>query len=157
MDVQLGSSGLEVYVAERLKLIDLQLGELYEDAPVAGEAFKIRVALSIQTWTHFLDLEVGHITYSPAQGALVRSWSAELKTFDQAPRGQHLPGCADNFGKTCIACEDADNVCAACEPDDRLILLSTQFSVGVNLKKLRVQRSLKETEHQFVDSYIHLR
>ena len=47
MDVQLGSSGLEVNVAERLKLIYLQLGELYEDASVASEAFEIDVALSI--------------------------------------------------------------------------------------------------------------
>ena len=125
MDVQLGSSGLEVDIAERLKLIDFQFGELYEDAPVAGEAFEIGVALSIQTGTHLLDLEVGHVTYSPAQGAFVSPWAAELKTLDQAPRGQHLTGCAYNFCKTCIACEDADDMRTPRKPDGRLVLLGT--------------------------------
>ncbi len=85
MDVQFGSSGLEVDVAERLKLVDFQFRELHKHAPIAGETFEIRVALSIQTGTHLLDLEVGHVTYSPVQGAFVRSWAAELKTLDQAP------------------------------------------------------------------------
>ncbi len=157
MDVQLGSSGLEVNVAEWLKLVDLQFRDLHKHAPVAGETFEIGIALSIQIGTHLLDLEVGHVAYSTAQSALVSSWAAELKTFDQAPGGQHLAGCADNFSKTCVACENADNMRATGEPDNRLVLLGTQFPVGVNLKKLRVQRSLEKTEHQFFDGYVHLR
>ena len=138
MDVQLCSSGLEIHVAERRKVVDFQFRELNKHATVAGETFEIGIALPIQIGTHLLDLEVGHVAHSTAQSALVSSWAAELKPFDQAPGRQHLTGCADDFTKAHIADENADNMSTAGNPDGRLVFLGFQFPSCVYLKKLRM-------------------
>jgi len=90
VDVQLTSSGLEVDITERLKSSDLQIRKLDEHPPISGEAFKVGVTLQIDTGAHFLDLEIGHIVYPPAQSAFVSSWSVELKAFDESSLRQHL-------------------------------------------------------------------
>ena len=99
MYVQLGPPGLEVNVAERLELADFQLREFDKDAAIAGETFEVGVALLVEIGTHLLDLKIGHVTNSPAQGAFVSPRAAELKAFEQAPRGQQLVGDAYDFGK----------------------------------------------------------
>ena len=121
MYVQLGSPGLEVDVAERLELADFQFRELYEHAPVSGEALQVGMALLVQIGTHLLDLEIGHIAYSPAQCAFVSPWPAELKTFEQSSRRQHLARSAYDLGKADIAGENTDNMSASCNPDNRLV------------------------------------
>ena len=138
MYVQFSSSGLEVNIAERLKFADFQFREFYKHATVSGEALKVGMALLVQIGTHFLDLKVSHITYSPAQSAFMSSWAAELKAFEQSSRGQHLPGSAYNFGKADVTGENTNDVCATCHPDDRLVFFGIQVPVGVNLEKLRM-------------------
>ena len=115
------------------------------------------MALLVQIGTHFLDLEVGHVTDAPAQSAFVSCWAAELKAFEQSSRRQHLPGSAHDFGKANIAGEDTDDVCASGYPDDRFVFFSVDMPVGVNLEKLRMERSLEKTKHQFINRYIDLR
>jgi len=145
--VQFGPPCFEIDVAERLELAYFQLGEFYKYAAVAGEALEVGMALLVQIGTHFFDLEIGHVTYAPAQSAFVSSRAAELKAFEQSPRGQHLPGSADDLGKTDIAGEDTDDVRASRYPDDRFVLFSIDMPVGVYLKKLRMERPLEKTEH----------
>jgi len=155
--VQLVASGLEVNVAERLKTADLKLWEFDKHAAVSSEALQINMALAIEIRAHLLHLEVGHVTYASAQSALMSPGAAELETLKQTPVRQQLTGGTDNLAKTRIACEDADNVCAAGNPDQSLVLFGLQLSTGVDLEKLRVQRSLKEAECELVNSYIDLR
>lgn len=121
MYVQFGSPGLEVDVAEGLELADFQFREFHKHASVSGEAFKIGMALLVQIGTHFFDLKVGHITYAPAQGAFMSSWAAELKTFEQPTRRQHLARSTYDFGETDVAGKNADDVCAPGNPDNRLV------------------------------------
>ena len=157
MDVQFSSSGFEVNVAERLKLIGFQLREFYKHAPISREALKISMALPVQIGTHLLDLEVSHIAYPFAQSAFMSPGAAELKTLNQTSRRQHLARRAYNLSEADIAGENADNMSAACDPDNRLVSFGIQGPAGINLEKLRVQRSLEKTEHQFLNSYVDLR
>jgi hypothetical protein len=83
-------------------------------------------------------------------------WSPELKTLNQTPRGQHLAGRAYDLGKADIIGKDADNMSTSCDPNNRLVLFGIYFPIGINLEKLRMQRSLKKAEHQFFNSYIDL-
>lgn len=115
------------------------------------------MALAIEIRTHFLHLEVSHVAYASAQSALVSAGAAELKTLKQTSVRQQLTGRADNLAETHIACEDANNVCAAGNPDQSLVLFGLQLSTGINLEKLWVHRSLKKAERELVDSYIDLR
>ena len=66
--------------------------------------------------------------------------AAELEAFYQASLRQKLTGAADNFGQAYIARKYADDVGAACDPDDGLVLFGLQFPLGVNLEKLRMQK-----------------
>ena len=154
MDVQLRSSGLEVDVAEGLKVADFHLGELDEDAAISRESLEVGVALPIEVGAHFLNLKIGHITYPGAQCALVGPGPAELESLYQAPVGEHLARGADDLAETDIVGEDADNVGAAGNPDKGFVLIRLQLAFGVDLEKLGMQRSLKEAERQFLDGYI---
>ena len=138
MYVQFGSACLEINIAERLELAYFQFREFYKHAAVSGEAFKVGMALLVQIWTHFLDLKISHVTYAPAQSAFMSPRAAELKTFEQSSRGQHLPGSANDLGKTDIAGENTNDVSASCHPDDRFVFISIDMPVGVNLEKLRM-------------------
>ena len=157
MYVQLGPPCLEIDVAERLELAYFQFGEFYEYAAVAGEAFEVGMALPIEVGTHLFYLEIGHVTYAPAQGAFVSPRAAELEAFEQAPRRQHLAGSAYDLGKADVAGKDADHVRASGYPDNRFVFFSINMPVGINLKKLGMKGSLKETKHQFINRYIDLR
>jgi len=101
------------------------------------------VALAIQIRTHLFYLEVGHVAYAPAQGAFVSSRAAELEAFEQSAGRQHLAGSAYHFGKAYVAGKDADDVRASGDPDNRFVFFSIDMPVGINLEKLRMQRSLK--------------
>jgi hypothetical protein len=155
--VQLGPPGLEVNVAERLELADFQFREFDKHAAVAGETFEVGVALAVEVGTHFLDLKIGHVTNSPAQGAFVGPRAAELKTFEQSPRRQQLAGSAYDLGQADVAGKDTDDVRASRYPDNRFVLFSIQMAVGVYLEKLRMQGSLKKTKHQLINRHIDLR
>lgn len=156
MDVQFSLSGLKVNIAKRLELSDFLLREFYEHAPISRETLKVAMALAIQIRTHLLDLKIGHIIYTSAQSAFMGPWASELKTLNQTSRGQHLAGCAYDLNKTDIADKDADDMSASGNPDNRLVLFGIYATVGINLEKLRMQRSLKQAEHQFFNSYIDL-
>ena len=156
MYMQFGSSCLEIDVAERLELAYFQFREFYEDAPVSRVAFEIGMTLPVQIRTHFLDLEIGHVTYAPAQSAFMSSRAAELEAFEQSAGRQHLAGSAYDFGEADVAGKNADDMCASCYPDDRFIFFCIDMPVGVNLEKLRMKGSLKQTKHQFINCYIDL-
>ena len=155
--MQFGPSGFEVNEAERLQPADLQLRKFYEHAAIASEALKVVVALQIQIRAHLLDLEIGHIAYAAAQGAFVAARPAELETLNQTPMRKHLPGRADNLAQAGIVGENTDDMGASGNPDNRLVFLGFETPVGINLEKLRMQRSLEKAECQLVDSYIDLR
>ena len=154
--MQFGSSCFKVNKAEWLQSADLQFGEFYKQAAVSCEPLEVIVALQIQIWTHLLYLKIGHIAYAAAQCAFVTARAMELKTLNQASVRKHLAGCADNFTQASIICKNADDVGAPCNPDNRLVFLALQVPAGINLEKLRMQRSLEETEGQFFDSNIDL-
>ena len=154
--MQFGSSCLKVNKAERLQSADLQFGEFYKQAAISCEPLEVIVALQIQIRTHLLDLKIGHIAYAAAQGAFVAARPLELKTLNQASVRKHLAGRADNFAQASIISKNSDDVGAPCNPDNSLVFLALQVPAGVNLKKLRMQRSLEETERQFFDSNIDL-
>ena len=156
MDVQLTSSRFEVNIAKRLQTSDFQLRVLDKNTAVPREAVEVDIALPIQIRTHLLDLKIRHITQTLAQSAFVRAGAAELKTLNQAARGEHLAGCTNYLSHTRICRKDADNMSAAGNPDNRLIFGGSQSPTGINLEKLRMQRSLKKTERQFLNSYIDL-
>ncbi len=146
MDVQFAAPSLEVNIAERLESADFQFREFYKHAPIPREALKVSMALPIQIRTHLLDLKIGHVAYPPSQSALMSPWAGELKTLYQASRGQHLAGRAYNLSEARISGKNTDNVSAACNPDNGLVLFGIQVPVGINLEKLRMQRSLKKAE-----------
>ena len=47
MDVQFGSSGLEINIAERLELAHFQFREFYENSTIPGKTLKVAVAMTI--------------------------------------------------------------------------------------------------------------
>jgi len=122
VDVQLGLSGLEVNIAERLELTDFQLREFHEQASISRESLKVGMASPIQIRTHPLDLKIGHIIYTSAQSAFMGPWAAELETLNQTSRWQHLAGHANNLSKADIIGKDADNMSASGNPNNRLVL-----------------------------------
>ena len=81
----------------------------------------------------------------------------KLKVLNEALFWQWLAWCADYLGKASIGAEDAYNVSAAGNPDNRFVFFIFQASACVNLEKLGVQGSLKQAERELVDSYICLR
>jgi hypothetical protein len=87
----------------------------------------------------------------------MRSRTPETKTLNQTSLWKHLSGCANNLAKAQAAAVHADNVCAASDPDIRLIFARLQLTLGVNLEKLRMQGSLKKAESQFFNCYVDLR
>jgi hypothetical protein len=97
VDVQLVRLGFEIDIAERLKAGAFEFRKFDEDASCPCETFEVCLALHIETCRHFFDLKVGHIAYAFAQGAFVGFWAFELKTLNQAARGQKLIGNADNL------------------------------------------------------------
>ena len=156
MDVQFGASCLEINIAEGLQPADFQFREFYKQAAIPCETLEVIVALQIQIRTHLLDLEISHVTYPAAQGAFMTAWASELETLNQASMRKHLAGRAYNFTEAGIIGKNTDNVSASCNPDNRLIFLGPQVPAGINLEKLRMQRSLKKAECQFFNSYFDL-
>ncbi len=157
MDVQFGSSCLEVNIAERLQPADFQFRKFYKQAAIPRKSLEVGVALQIQIRTHLIDLKICHITYPAAQGAFVTARASELETLNQTSMRKHLAGRAYNFTEACIIGKNTDNMSAARNPDNRLVFFGPQVPAGINLEKLRMQRSLKKTECQFFNSYIDLR
>jgi len=121
------------------------------------KSLKVGMALPIQIGAHLFDLKIRHIAHPSAQSALVRAWAAELKSLNQTTLGQHLTRYAYDLTEADITGKYADNMSAACHPDKGLIFIRFQLPLIINLKKLRVQRSLKKTERQFLNSHINLR
>ncbi len=72
--------------------------------------------------------------------------ASELKTLNQTSRGEHLTRCANDLTEAHIPGKHTYNVSATCNPDKCLVLLGLQLPTGINLKKLRMQRSLEKTE-----------
>ena len=153
MDVQLVAPGLEIHIAERLKLADFQLGELNEHPAVLCESLEVRMALTIQIRTHLLNLEIRHVADALAQRALMAARPSELEALDKTSMREHLPGRADNLGQTGVAHKNTDDMGAACDPDNGFVFFSLQLPLRIDLEKLRVQGSLKKAEGQLVDSY----
>jgi len=120
--VQFSLSGLEINIAERLELADFQLREFYKQASISREALKVGMALPIQIRAHLFDLEIGHIAYLPAHSTFMGSWAAELETLNQTPRGKHLARCTYDLTEAYIAGKNADNMSAAGNPDNCLVL-----------------------------------
>ncbi len=81
----------------------------------------------------------------------------ELKTFNQSPARKHLSGRAYYLAETNVPSVNADNVRTSRNPDVSFVFAGPQLPLCVNLKKLRVQRSLKKTERQFFNCDINLR
>ena len=73
-------------------------------------------------------------------------WAGELKTLYQTSGGEHLAGRAYDLSQARITGKNTDNVSAACNPDNGLVLFGIQAPVGINLEKLRMQRPLKKAE-----------
>lgn len=157
VDVQLGSSCLEIDIAERLKPADFLLGEFNKDAAVLGESLDVGMALAIEIATHLLDLEIGHIAHALAQRALMTSRASELKSLDQPAMREHLARRAYDFRKTGVAGKNAYDMRAACDPDDSFVFFCLQLPLRVYLKKLRVQGPLEKAEGQFVNCYVDMR
>ena len=85
MDVQFAAPRLEVDIAEWLQPLDLVFRELHEHTAIASEPLQVRVALPIQIGAHLLHLKIGHVAHTPAQRALMRPRTAELKPLHQPP------------------------------------------------------------------------
>jgi len=157
VDMQFASSCLEVNVAERLESGDFEVWEFDKHASISCEPLEVDMALSIHICAHFLDLKIGHITYASAQSAFMGAWASELESFNQALMRQQLVWCAYNLTEADAAGKDAGHMGAAGNPDSSFVFLGFWFSLGVDLKELRMQRSLKKTECQFLNGYIDLR
>jgi len=157
VDVQLVSSCLEIDIAERLKPAYFLLREFNEDAAVSCEALQIGMALPIQIGTHLLDLEIGHIADTLAQGALMAARAAELEPFDQSPVREHLARCAYHFGQAGVADKNTHDMSAACDPDNGFVFLSLQLPLRIDLEEFRMQGSLKKAEGEFVNCNIDMR
>ena len=85
------------------------------------------------------------------------SLASELEALYESFFGEHLSWYGNQFGKAGVACKDTDEVGAAGGPDEGFVLVGPQMTPGVNVEKLRVQRSLIQRERQFADSQIYLR
>ena len=116
VNVNLGFSRLEIYVAEGLQPVYLKLREPDEHTAVSAESFEVVEALPIQRWRETLNLEIGHIADVFAQRAFVRAGAVELETLNQASLGKHLGWRADDFSQTYVARECAYDVSAAGNP-----------------------------------------
>jgi hypothetical protein len=143
VNVKLGFSRLEIYVAEGLQAVYLKLREPDEHAAVSAESFEVGKALPIQRWRETLYLEIGHIAYVFAQCAFVRAGAVELETLNQASLGKHLGWRADDFSQTYVARECAYDVSAAGNPYQRLILLAFEPSAGVDIEQFGMQWPLE--------------
>jgi hypothetical protein len=119
--MQFGLSCLKVNIAERLKTSNFQAGKFDKHAPIPSKPLKVNVTLPIQIGAHLLNLKIGHIAYPPAQSAFMRAWAVKLKTLNQTAPGKHLSWYTYNLAQTHIAGIYANNVCAACNPDIRLV------------------------------------
>ena len=116
MNVNLGFSRLEIYVAEGLQAVYLKFREPDEHAAVSAESFEVVEALPVQRRRQTLNLEIGHIADVFAQCAFVRAGAVELETLNQASFGKHLGRCADDFSQTYVARECTYDVSAAGNP-----------------------------------------
>jgi len=124
MNVQLTAPCFEIHVAERLQAVQAGLFEVHKYAAITREALKVNVTFLIKIGTHFLNLEIGHITKTAADGTLMRAWAAELKTFYQAALGEQLSRGTDYFAKTQIITEYTYYVRTAGNPNLGLVIFS---------------------------------
>lgn len=123
MDMQFALSRLEIDIAEWLQSIGFQGWEFYKHAPSPCELLEVGMALTIQAGSHFLDLEIGHITYLFAKGAFMRSRTAELETLEETALRQKLAGSTYNFTYVNILSENTDDMGASRDPDDRFVFV----------------------------------
>lgn len=80
-----------------------------------------------------------------------------MEPLNQTSLRQGLMGDTYHLTEANVTGEDTDHVSTARNPDKGLVFLSLQPAFGVDLKKLRMKRSLKKTEGQFIDGYIDFR
>ena len=71
MNVKLGFSRLEIYVAEGLQAVYFKFREPDKNAAVSAESFEVGKALPIQSRRQTLNLEICHIAYVFAKRAFV--------------------------------------------------------------------------------------
>ena len=138
VDVQFSLSCLEVNIAERLQTLDFQTCEFDKHTPFSSKPLKVEMTLTIQIGTHLLNLKIGHIVHSSAQGAFMRPWTAKSKTLNQTSSWKHLPRRAYNFAQGHFARVHAYNMRAACNPDISFVFAGFYSPLGINLEKLRM-------------------
>ena len=122
--MQFGLSCLVVDVAERLEAVNFKGRELNEDTAISSELFEVDVTLPVEVCAHFFNLEIGHIAKSAAECALMGARSTEAEPFDESSLREHLAGGAYDFCETYVLSMYTCDVCAACNPDVRLVLVS---------------------------------
>lgn len=71
VNVQLVGPCLKINVTEGLQTAGFILRKLDKNASVSRKSFEVLLALLIQAGRHLFDLEIGHVTDTPIQGALV--------------------------------------------------------------------------------------
>jgi len=143
MYMQLVFASFKIDIAERLNAADLQIRKIHENPAVLCEAFQVGVALPIKIWAHLFDLEIGHIAHAAAKRTFMRTRSPELEPLDKSPLREHLARSADHFAQANIVGKNANYVRTTGHPNQCLILIRLQLTLGVNLKQFRMQRSLE--------------
>lgn len=88
VNVDFVAAGFEIDIAERLQAAGGKFRERDKHAAIACESVQVQMALAVEISTHFLDLKIGHIAQSTAQGAFVGSLAAELESLDKTASGQ---------------------------------------------------------------------
>jgi hypothetical protein len=115
------------------------------------------MALLVKGGAQFLDLKIGHVADALAQRAFMRTWTVELEPLYQTSLRQQLSRRADHFTQAHpLVIENRNNMGAPGYPYIRLVLGRPDLPAGVNLKQLRMNRSLEETEGQFGNRNINL-
>ena len=110
VNMQFIPSCLEVDIAERLKAADSKFREFDEYAAIAGKSFKVDMALTVEVWTHFFDLEIRHIAKALGKSAFMISLAGESESFNQTTTRQKLCGSTYEFRETKVICEDTYHV-----------------------------------------------
>lgn len=88
VNVDFVTAGLKINVTKRLQASCRVFREGDKHSPISRKSLQVQMTLTIEIGAHFLDLEIGHIAQSPAQGAFMGSLAAELEPFHQTPLRQ---------------------------------------------------------------------
>jgi len=154
VDMDFVAAGLKINVAERLEAPCRKFREGDKHSPISRKPMQVQMTLPVEIDAHFLNLEIGHIAQSPAEGAFMGSLAAELKPFNKAAPGQQLAAGADEFRQAHVAGKDAHNVRASRRPDQQFILFGFEMPATVDVEQLRMQRPLIEGKSQLADCNI---